>query len=299
MTPKPTTLGRGTRTASLALASLVLVGVLGAGCDKKKADDPNVNTLLDEDRALADDGADTNLAENDPELLTSSLISSAPAGNLGLASLDIGSDVGPRAFGDTVRALYFPRGCVEATNDPATQTATYTFNACAFGPSGLKRVTGVVKAGYRAGPDELHLDLTADAVQVNRAVIDWHATADITTEPGTGRRTMKWTAQLAGTTAGGRKFERTTSQTVAWTLGEACFELGGTSEGKIRDRDIKTEVTNFRRCRASCPDAGGHIVVTNVAKNKQIELIYDGTTTATFVDTKGNRTPVTLPCSQL
>jgi hypothetical protein len=280
---------RISRAGGAFITLLVVASLTTLGCRKDK--DP-AGSELDE-TGFAQDGSDTSAAETDAQLITSSLISSSP-GTIGLASADLsGSDLGGREFGDGAKAIYLPRGCLTVVHDPATQTATYTFNRC-LGPNGLRAITGEVKAHYRVAPELLHLELTATDLSVNEAVVDWSATADVTSTEAD--RTMVWKAQLAGTSARGRTFSRTNQHTVSWKLGEPCFALSGSSEGEIDKRSIRTEIIDFRRCRRGCPDAGGRIVITNVTKNKSIELRYDGTNTATFVDVKGRETPVPLLC---
>jgi hypothetical protein len=277
---------------------LLLVGGLALACKQKDKDDDNDNVGEegDDDVASVEDGSDTAAVESDSQLVTSSLVSGSP-GSIGLASAGLsGADLGTRAFGDNTVAIYFPRGCLKVANDPATSTATYTFNRC-MGPNGLRGVTGEVKARYRSnGSGHLHLDLSANDLIVNRASIDWSASADIT--ESNADRTMTWNAQLFGTTARGRTLDRTNSHTISWKLGEACFSLDGTSNGSVNNREVRTEVQDFRRCRRACPDAGGKIVITNVTKNKRFELRYDGSNQATFVDPKGREASIPLLCGQ-
>ena len=272
-------------------ALVALVGAsLAIGCRK-----PAVNDEPDEDVTIAEDGSDATAAETDAQLITSSLVSASP-GPIGLATTDLTeSDLGTSDIGDGAKAIYFPRTCLQVVADSATRTATYTFDRC-MGPNGLRGVTGEVKARYESSSGGLHLELTATDLAVNRATMDWAATADITTSDA--RRTMTWKAQLSGTTARGRAFERTSEHTITWALGEACFGLEGSSEGTVNGRQIRTEVTGFRRCRRECPDAGGKIVVTNVTKNVRYELHYDGTNRATLIGPNGGEHSVPLLCSQ-
>jgi len=285
-------MARGREAAKTAWVLLVAAS-LALGC-KRKQDAPDVQDPPDDDTAFAQAGSDAAAAETDAQLITSSLVSSSPGG-IGLESADLaGGDLGTREIGAGARAIYFPRGCLQVQNDPGTQTATYTFDHC-MGPNGLRSVTGEVKAKYQGTADRLHLELTGTDLSVNGATLDWSSVADVTANGAD--RTMAWRAQLSGTTAGGRAFTRTNQHTTSWTLGEPCFALEGWSEGQIRAREIRTEISSFRRCRRSCPDAGGTIAITNVTNGKRIELHYDGTNRATFVDPKGNEVTVPLLCA--
>lgn len=269
---------------------MVLVATTVAfGCKKRDEEEGTP----DEDVTVAEDGSDVTAAETDAQLITSSLVSASP-GSIGLATADFtGGDLGAREIGDGAKAIYFPRECLEVVPDAAARTATYTFTRC-IGPNGLRAVSGEVKARYESSPGRLHLELTATDLTVNRATIDWTATAEITTSGA--NRTMTWRAQLSGTTARGRTLNRTNEHTTTWTVGEPCFALEGTSEGSVGTREIRTEVSGFRRCRRECPDAGGKIVVTSLTTNDRYELRYDGTNRATFIGPNGVERTVPLLC---
>jgi hypothetical protein len=292
---------RRRRTRAMIALGVVLAFAV-VGCRQKKVVDQKPNPNDPEEIAFVEDGTDATAAESDAQLLTSSLVSASSTGGVALASVDLsGGDLGTRDIGDGLHAIYLPRPCLTVSNDPETSTATYTFNRC-LGPNGLRAVTGVVKAHYLIEPNHLHLDITADDLQVNEATIDWSASADI--QSTDSNRTMTWKAQLSGTSAGGRSFRRNNEFTVKWTLGEPCFSLNGFAEGKIRkstedesrEREIRTDISDFRRCRRGCPDAGGKITVTNVTKDKKVELLYDGTNQATFITPKGQSVVVPLFC---
>lgn len=281
------------RIMKLAMTALVLFAVVPGCKNKDKKDDTDPNTpVQDEDNSFAEDGSDASSADTDAQLIASSLVASSP-GNIGLASLDSG-DLGTADVGDGVKAVYLPRTCVTG-KQTAPGEAIYTFDRC-LGPNGLAGVSGTVKAHFTADPTHLHLDLTYDAMKSNGAEIDGSATADIVANGPS--RTMTWGATLDGTTAHDKKFSYHSSHTVTWTLGEACFSLDGTSEGQVRQRDIKTEVQNFKRCRRGCPEAGGKIIVTNVAKNKIVTIEFDGTSTAKYTAPNGKELPLLLLCKE-
>jgi hypothetical protein len=286
-------MSRLSRMVMVAFAGFVILGVVGCRDKKTETDDPDDDSFIHE-------GTDTSAAESDAQLLTSSLVSSSPAGSLGLASADfVGGDLRPREIGDGAKAIYLPRGCLTVVHQAAARSVTYTFDHCT-GPSGLRAVTGVVKGEYALGAGTIHLELTADDLSVNDATLDWSATADISASDAD--RTMTWKATLSGVSAGGRTFSRSNQHTISWRLGEPCFSFSGSSEGEIRKkgasegREIRTEISDFRRCRRSCPDAGGVIAITNVSKNRRVELRYDGTNRATFVGPGGKETTIALLC---
>lgn len=285
----------------VALGLVVVAAAATQGCRNGGADKDDDDANGVDDVSFAEEGTDTSAAESDAQLLTSSLVSASATG-IGLASVDLsGSDLGARDIGGGAKAIYFPRTCVDGVHDEAAQTVSYEFRRCS-GPNGLRGVEGRVSAHYMVSPDHLHLDLTADALTINDATVDWSATADVTSNGSD--RSMTWKAQLEGTSAGKRTFARSSEHTVVWRLGEPCLEVSGFSDGTIRKRNqaegegrqIRTEISNFRRCRADCPENGGKITVTDVSKNKFIELRYDGTNRATFVAPNGKESSLPLLC---
>ncbi|MBX3262773.1 MAG: hypothetical protein KIS78_06750 [Labilithrix sp.] len=283
------------RSAPLTTLAFLAAACLALGCRRDDDGDDPATPEPGDDRAVVEDGSDSVAAETDAQLLTASLVSSAP-GTLGLASAPLeGGDLEARGLGDGARAIYFPRGCLDVVDDATAKTATYTFDRC-LGPNGLRAVSGVVTASYRVEADRLHLELRASGFSVNRATVDWTATAEITA--GGADRTMSWRAELSGATARGRAFRRTNEHTIGWKLGEPCIRLDGTSEGEVGERRIRTQLENLRRCRRACPDPGGRIIVTDLATDARYELRYDGTNQATFIGPRGNEVAVPLACAQ-
>lgn len=265
------------RSSLFVLAALVVA----TGCkDKKENKDPST-TLTPEAEAtsFAEDGTDSNAADTDTQLVASSLVTATPD-KVELA---------------TVLAPYTRPRCVTVQPPNGGSEVTYTFDGCQ-GRNGLHDVSGVIVARAEVQPNArmLKLFLTFTALKVNGAVIDGSAEASIDAEGV--ERSMTWSATLDGTTAGGRKFTYTSKHSVTWTLGAQCFALEGSTTGTVRDRGIKTEIAGFRRCGRGCPDAGGKITVTNIAKNKQTTLEYDGTNRATFTGPNGKTTVVPLLC---
>jgi hypothetical protein len=272
-------------TKYIIVGPLALTALLAVGCRK---DPPPGNEDADEPAILAEDGTDTSAAETDAEIVTSSLLSAtASGGSLTLASADElrGGNLGPADVGDGAKAIFFPKGCLDVVHDQPTQTVTYRFNGCS-GPNGLLRVRGEIKANYRTAPGKLFLSLTGTDLGVNNATVDWSATAEITAQGAA--REMRWKGQFAGTTARGRAFSRTNEKVVAWRFGEPCFAVSGVSEGDVRGRSLRTEITDFKRCRNACPEAGGRISITNLRTGMKIEIAFDGTNRATYTGPRGS-----------
>lgn len=279
-----TALSKSARAACALLLGGVVV--LASACKKDdKAADDDVGTL-------AEDGTDSTSAEVDAEVVTSSLVSAAAArgGALTLAStpdaLGGADGIGTRGVGDGAKALYFPRNCLTVVSDDAAKKVTYSFAECT-GPNGIFKISGQIVATYESSTGKLVLNLVGNDLRINRSVVDWSATAEITAE-GLAR-SMHWKGTLSGTTARGKEFARTNEKVVTWRFGERCFGLSGVSEGNVRGRYLRTEISDFRRCQGACPEAGGRITISNEAKLK-VEIVFDGTNRATYTSPKGSTT---------
>jgi hypothetical protein len=286
----------GTTKALCARAGLgALTGLLVIASSACKKDGTPATDTAEGPQALAEDGTDSAAAEIDAEIVTSSLVSPTPSsGSLTLASTSelAGGGLATAGVGDGAKALYFPKGCLTVASDDAAKTVTYDFADCA-GPNGIFRIRGRVVATYAAAPGMLTLDLVGNDLQVNRSTIDWTAHAAISAA-GLAR-SMHWQGTLSGTTARGKTFSRTNTKDVAWRFGERCYAVSGISEGKVRERFLRTEITDFRRCQGACPEAGGKITISNAAKLK-VEITFDGTPQATFMTPKGTSV-VDLACT--
>ncbi|HSO34577.1 MAG TPA: hypothetical protein VLT33_18715 [Labilithrix sp.] len=258
-----------------------------ASCKKDTTAKPT--EIADDPALLAEDGTDSAAAETDTEVLTSSLVSATAAGgSLSLASTDLtGGELGTKGVGDGAKAIYFPKGCLEVTGDEAAKTVTYVFTGCA-GPNGIFRLTGTLVATYALSPGKLVLDMVGNDLTVNRSKVDWAAHAEITGD-GAARQ-MAWKGTLSGTTARGKDFSRTNDKVVAWRFGERCFAVSGVSEGNVRGRYLRTEIADFKRCQGSCPEAGGRITITNAQAKVKVEILFDGTSRASYTTPKGTTT---------
>lgn len=271
------------RLSAVALAGLLALATSASGC--KKETDPKATDAPDDPALLAEDGTDSASAETDTEVITSSLVSATAAGgSLSLASTDLtGGNLAAAGVGDGARAIYFPRGCLAVTSDEATKTVTYAFTGCT-GPNGIFKLTGTIVATYQMATDKLVLNLVGHHLLVNRSTVDWSARAEITAN-GPARE-MRWHGALAGTTPRGKAFTRTNDKVVSWRFGERCFAVAGVSEGNVRGRYLRTEIADFRRCQGSCPEAGGRITITNAEAKVKVEILFDGTSRATFTTPK-------------
>lgn len=279
---------RGHRLRAICIVAAAGLLVLASSACRK---DDGTDTAggADAPGSLAEDGTDSAAVEIDSEIVTSSLVSATASG--GLLTLASTGELGAggtaaRGVGDGATAIYFPRGCLGVTSDEAAKTVTYDFKDCA-GPNGIFRINGVITATYETGPDKLVLHLVGTDLRINRAIVDWSATAAIAANGPA--RSMRWRGSLSGTTARGKTFSRTNEKLVTWRFGERCFGVSGVSEGKVRGRYLRTEIADYRRCQGACPEAGGRISISNDA-NVKVEIVFDGSNRATFTGPKGTTT---------
>jgi hypothetical protein len=287
----------GNRSIVLGATLALAFSVAGLACAPHKdtgTGTTNPTTSDAESQGLADDGTDTAATEGDAQALTGTLIASSGTG-VGLASQPAAGDLtAQNIVGGGARLFFLPAGCLVVTN-PTAASVQYTFNDCT-GPRGLTHLTGVLNVDYTTTANSLTLTMTAMGMKVNRATIDWNATA-VTTASG-AMRTMQWTGHFTGTTGGGRAIERDNTKTVTWTVGDSCFEINGTSVGNVTGKDLKTELIDYKRCRAACPEAGSEIKITRESTGRTVDLTY-GTDTATFTDARGDQIEFTPLCAAL
>jgi hypothetical protein len=188
------------------VALFVLVGLGLIACAGHHAQP----TGGEDEQALAEDGSDSAAVESDTETMATTFVSASGA-TVGIASETElgGGELGLASLGDGAIAVYFPRGCLTVAPNAATRAVTYTFAGCT-GPYGLLHISGVVAVSYsQPATNEIVIDYVGNGLQVNKALVNWTAHADITA-PTALTRHMVWSAKLTGTTARNRAFQRTT-----------------------------------------------------------------------------------------
>lgn len=284
----------GTRAAILSIMAraLLLAALLPlVGCA------PGARTVDEADTVLAEDGADTH----DIEAQASSLTAVFTLAPHALEEADGGSGTSPPptpdevlAAADRTRAFFAPVGCLTVAASPEKKEVTYVFSGCS-GPWGLLRMHGTVIARYTRAPNGITVEVTTDDLRANRATVDYHATATITGDAA-GNRAMTWKAELSGTTARGRAFERTADWSARWKVGNTCIAVDGTAEGNVTGRPVRTTVEGLSRCRGECPQRGGVVTVTNTATNKTLRIEFEGGNRATFTAANGRETTIVLAC---
>jgi hypothetical protein len=277
------------RLPTLTAAAALLAISLSPACMIKE------RSTLGSDTSGAEDVAGT---ESDVESLGTSLISSNGQ-TVATASSNGGGSAMPLDNTTTatndVGSWFQPAGCIQATIDTTTMTATYVFAGCT-GPLGLVELNGTVDVTWSETAGQLTLNYAAHAFKINRATIDsWQATAVITAS-GSSRH-MTWNAQLSGTTGRGRAFTRTNDKTIDWTVGQPCITVSGQSDGTILGVELKTTIDSFSRCAAECPQAGSEISVQNVKNGGKVDIKYSGGPEAVLT-INGHASDIGLACAE-
>lgn len=185
-----------------------------------------------------------------------------------------------------------PAGCMTSVVTGAT--VTYTLTDCT-GPYGLVHVTGVLTALYSRGAGgSVQAVITGSNVKVNNSTLDLNST--VTASIANGVRKASVASDSSGTGPRGGALSRKGAYTTTWDPETSCVTLDGTWETKAGVRTASTVVANYKRCKGTCPAAGGSIVHTT-AKSAVVTLTYDGSAKASWVTSTGRTGTVTLTCT--
>ncbi|MFO0600656.1 MAG: hypothetical protein U0228_35435 [Myxococcaceae bacterium] len=186
-----------------------------------------------------------------------------------------------------------PAGCLTTTVNGAT--VTYVFNDCT-GPYGMVHITGTVVGVYsRATGGIVQGVFTGTGVKVNNAVIDLNSTVKASQSGSV--KTADVVADTSGTGPRGNSFTRNGTYTVTWDSAAECVTLNGTWNTKVGGlRSITTTVADYKRCKGTCPAAGGTIETTYA--RTVVTLSYDGSATASWSTSGGRSGTVSLQCGK-
>jgi hypothetical protein len=275
------------RLAAAFAAAIALAVSVCSACASSSSDRASTSDAA----LLGEDATDSSDVETQASSLTAAFTLAATADPLH----DVDTVV---AAAGEARSYFAPAGCLSVATDATSHVVTYALAAC-FGPWGLARVTGTITATYSLttatdGSSVLAIDVTGDALHLNRATVSYHATATVTAN-GLARA-MTWSGDLSGTTARGRALQRSANWNATWTVGESCVRLDGSADGEVGSRGFSTTVTDYVRCKGECPQAGGDVAIVEKPSGNAIDIKFGGTNVALVTD--GAKTyDVTLACT--
>ncbi|MCU0696782.1 MAG: hypothetical protein MUC96_09655 [Myxococcaceae bacterium] len=174
-----------------------------------------------------------------------------------------------------VGSRFKPQGCATSTQTGAT--VVYTLTNCT-GPYGLVKVTGTLTAVYsRAAGGGVQVVITGTGVKANDATMDINSTVIAT--QANGVKTANVTVNGSGSGPRGGSLTRKGSYVISYDTVAECITINGTWETGTARAGASTVVSNFKRCKGTCPAAGGSITHTS-ARNEVVTLTYDGSAVA-------------------
>jgi hypothetical protein len=184
-----------------------------------------------------------------------------------------------------------PQGCAVATQSGAT--VTYVLTNCT-GPYGLVKVSGTLVAVYsRASGGGVNVVITGTGLKANDATIDVNSTVVATQAAGVKKAQV--TVNGNGTGPRGNTLTRKGSYTITFDTTTECVTVDGTWQTGTARLSGSTVVSGYKRCKGTCPAAGGTITHTS-ARNEVVTLTYDGSAVAKWASTNGRSGTVNLQC---
>ena len=125
---------------------------------------------------------------------------------------------------------------------------------------------------------------------LNRAVHRPNATAVVSFAGGV--RTARVTVNGSGTGPRGTAYTTAGSYTSTWD--GTCLGVDGTVAVTANAQTLTVTVSNWRRCRGACPEAGGSLALS--APGGTATIAYSGGPTATVTGPRGRSGTLALFC---
>ena len=194
--------------------------------------------------------------------------------------------------GEGAKLSFLPRGCLSATHDEAARRVTYQFRNCTYLRS--IRVSGDLSMAYAEVPDGYDVTMNAAQLQLGAATGSLKGSAKVRAD-GAGVIRVTLDTQLVGESKAGA-FDRAVKRTITWSLGTACFDAEGVSQGDISGRSVSVTVGPYRRCRSQCPEAKSEVVVRDDGRTYRVT--FDGSDTASLVEDGEATRILSLACER-
>lgn len=187
---------------------------------------------------------------------------------------------------------FLPRGCVDVSQDDAKKSITYEFNGCVY--LRVLKLSGTLTLTYAPADGGYDVTLSSPRLKLGASVTSLSGTAQVRADDA-GVISLALHADLLGESNRGT-FRRSLSRTVTWSLGSACFDAAGASEGQIAGRNVKITVGPWRRCRSQCPDAKSELQVED--NGRTFRVLFDGDDTAAVREDGEPDKTLTLACEK-
>jgi len=205
------------------------------------------------------------------------LVGGTDAADDSMTAEQVATDAAARAA-----TFWQPAGCITASARGAE--VTYTLSDCT-GPYGHVHVTGVVLVTYTRAADGLHFHARGVGVHVNGGSLDLD-TDGVYTVSGTEKHVVA-TTHGSGVGPRGTSFSRDGQYDLRWDPSATCVALDGSWSNHAGAIGWTTTVSGYRRCGATCPVAGGHIVVQS--DRNALTVTFDGSAQASWAEERRGR----------
>jgi len=171
-------------------------------------------------------------------------------------------------------------------------TITYTLTECS-GPFGLAMVSGTVAITYRDAGTSYGFDIVANDLTVHDTTVSFDVSADVSTDG----RNVSVTSSGSALGRRGHMLSRSGSYNLQWNGASMCAGIDrGSWETVVEGDTFTTNVSNWRRCGASCPGMGGSISFSG--PRSSVTLTFEGTRQATWTSDSGNSGTLPLFCTE-
>jgi len=232
------------------------------------------------DADLAEVAADSTVAANDEGALLSSLLDGTSDTSA------ISADAAASVIASRAAQRYNPAGCVIVTQNGLT--VTLEFAGCT-GPRGLRQLDGTLVLDVSAGAGgSIVVAASAADFHIGLSTLDIAATA---TDTGSGAtQSLDVGPHTAGVGGLGFDLEHDGDYTVTWDTN--CVTLDGAWSTERGDASRST-TADITRCVGQCPVG---TVTRHTVRDRQVEVTFDGTATASWTSSSGRSGTFGLAC---
>ncbi|MGA7121573.1 MAG: hypothetical protein WBY94_15820 [Polyangiaceae bacterium] len=216
---------------------------------------------------------------------------------------------------------FSPAGCVSAS--ASGNVATFNLSKCT-GPGGLSSATGTFSATFTPSSQGLQIQLAGSNISVNGANINVASLGVLTLGSDMVTKTFQANTTSSGTGPFGEGVARAGNYSLTWQSGSNCGTVNGSFADIVLDGGLEsgvdggpldgawdsgfeaglvttsnggrastTNVINYVRCRAQCPQSG---TTTRNFANGTVTITYNGSSSVPWSGSNGNAGTLNLNC---